>query len=194
MTMQKAIAVVVAIVVVLGALWWGFSSYLVSKLDGSGGITAPQSDLTVFEDAHIGLRFVYPNTYVATTTHLGNAEREWHQVTLLPAGYVPPQGGEGPPAITVQDIPNPEDVGLEAWIKGDARSNWKLAADPGGLGSTRVGGEYAMAYKHSGLYETSAVAVAKNGKIYLFEAGWLTPQDQIRQDFDALLESVEFLP
>ena len=191
--MKKAAAIVVGVLVVLGAGWFLFSTYLVSKLDGTGGVTAPQSDLTAFESEHMGLAFQYRNAYVATTTHAGSGEREWHVLTLLPEGYVPLQGGEGPPAITVQDIPNPEGLSLEQWIKSDARSNWKLAADEGGLGSTTVGGEEALAYRHGGLYEFDAVAVAHNGKIYLFEVGWMSAEDKIRADFAKMLGTVQFI-
>ncbi len=188
--MQKTLAIIVGILVVLGAGWFLFSSYLVSKLDGTGGVTAPQSDITSFESEHIGLRFEYRNVYVATTAHAGNEEREWHSVILLPEGFVPPQGGEGPPAITVQDIPNPEGVALSEWIKSDARSNWKLdGTEPQ---ATTVGGKPALAYRHSGLYEFDAVAVAHNGKIYLFEAAWQDANAEIRKDFAKLLDTVQF--
>ncbi len=178
--MQKIIAFLAAVLVLAAGAYFFVPS-------------APVSESRIFESTHLGLKFEYPSSYEATSTHMGNAERGWHAVVLLPAGYTPPQGGEGPPAITVQDIPNPEGLALEAWILGDARSNWKLAAQDGGLGSTTVGGEPALSYKHSGLYETSAVAVAHGDKIYLFEAGWLTPEDKIRTDFEKLLDTVQFI-
>jgi len=190
--MKKAVGIV-AVLVALGAGFYLFSTYIVSKLDGTGGVTAPQSDMTAFESAHIGLRFQYPNTYVASTTHTGNAEREWHVVTLLPEGYVPPQGGEGPPAIVVQDIPNPEGLSLEVWIKSDARSNWKLAPDNATLTPVTVGGESGLKYQHGGLYMSDAVAVSHNGKIYLFEGAWQDANDRIRVDFAKLIETVQFI-
>ncbi len=189
--MQKITAILIGLLLVLGAGWFLFSTYLVSKLDGTGGVTAPQSDLTAYESEHFGLSFQYRNVYVATTTHAGNGEREWHVLLLLPEGYVPPQGGEGPAAITVQDIPNPEGVSLEQWVKSDNRSNWKLdGTEPQ---ATTIGGKPALTYRHSGLFEFDAAAVAHNGKIYLFEAGWMAAEDKIRTDFAKLLSTVQFL-
>ncbi len=190
--MQKLFYIIFGILLILGAGWFLFSSYLVSKLDGTGGVTAPVSNMTAFESAHIGIHFEYSNTYVATTAHGGNGEREWHVVTLLPEGYQAPEGGEGPTAITVQDIPNPEGTSLEAWVKGNSVSNWKLAAEGATLSTTSVGGKPGLAYQHSGLYEFDATVVAHNGKIYLFEAGWQSADDQIRKDFAKMLDMVQF--
>jgi len=90
-------------------------------------------------------------------------------LVLLPKGYAPPQGGEAPPAISMSVFSNVEGLSLEQWIKGDNRSNFKLSQD-GVLASTTVGGEPALAYTHSGLYETDAVVVSRRGKLFLFEA------------------------
>jgi hypothetical protein len=190
MTMQKAIGIGIAVVVVLGAGWYFFSTYLVSKLDGTGGVQVPQTTLVQYGSEE-GVSFLYPNTYELSSRTDGNAEREWDVLLLLPKGYVPPQGGEGPPAIAVSIFPNTEGTGLEAWVKGDARSNYKLSST-GALTAGVVGGEEALFYQHSGLYETDAVAVAKGGKIYLFSAGWLSGEDQIRSDFQELIKTVQF--
>src|SRR3989344_4569950 len=139
-----------------------------------------------------GVSFLYPDTYELSSRTEGNGERSWDVLVLLPKGYVPPQNGEGPPVIALSIFNNVEGYPLETWIKGDAKSNWKLAADPGGLGSMTVGGEPALAYKYSGLYETSAVAVAHGGKIFLFEAGWPAPPDRIVEGFQNLLNTGNF--
>lgn len=152
----------------------------------------PAQSALRFESAEFGLSFLYPQTHQVKLHTEGTAEREWNVLTILPKGYVPPVAGEGPPVISVAKYPNPEGLSLEAWVKGDARSNWKLAAEDGGLGSMTVGGKQALAYRYSGLYETDAVAVAHNGNIYLFSVGWMTPEDTLRGDFDTLLQSVMF--
>ncbi len=141
------------------------------------------------------ISFSYPVTYRVDSRIEGNAERNWPVIILMDkvAASNIPQGGEGPPSIAIAAYPNPEGLGLEQWILSDARSNWKLAAQDGGLGSRTVGGEPALAYRHSGLYETDAVAVAKNGTVYLLSAGWLTAEDKIRADFEDLLKTVKFL-
>lgn len=188
-TGAKIVLVVVALIVVAFGVAFGASRYLVSKLDGTGGVSAP---LTVFDNEHLGLAFEHPDRYVPTVSHTGNTESEWHVVTLLPAGYVPPEAGEGPPAISVQDIPNPEGLGVRQWVVGDARSNWQLTIDDRASRNITVDGLPAIWYHYSGLYETDSVAVAANGKIYLFSVGWLEPQDQVRTDFNNLLNTVHF--
>jgi len=189
--MKRVVVTLLVLALVAGVGYYAFSRYLVSRLDGAGGVVAPRSDLVVFESDHIGISFKYPNIYEATTTHAGNAERDWHAVVLLPKGYMPPQGGEGPPAITLQDIPNPESLGLEAWVKGDARSNYKLSGD-GAMTAGQIDGAEAIFYAHSGLYEFDAAAVAHDGKVFLFEVSYDTQHNPIRSDFQNLLKTVQF--
>lgn len=139
----------------------------------------------------LGLSFYYPKTYEVTLHTEGNAERRWYTLVLLPDEYIPPQGGEGPPSIAISAYDNVEGLPLEQWIRGDARSNFKLPGDQL-LKSTTIDGEAALKYQYSGLYETDAVAVAHGGRVYVFSAGWLTPQDVIRAEFQDLYSSVNF--
>ncbi len=187
--MGKLLLVVLVVIIVAFGSAFLTSRYLVSKLDGTGGVQTPLMSEYSSED---GVSFTYPPTYRLSSRIEGNAERSWDVLTLVPKDYVPPTGGEGPPAISMSVFVNTEGLSLDAWVTGDARSNWKLALQDGGLGSTTVGGQPALAYRYSGLYETNAVAVAYKGKIFLFEGGWLTPEDQVRKDFDTVLSSVQF--
>lgn len=194
--MKKLLYLVVSIAV-LGAIAYGISytvsRYLVSKLDGTGGVSAPASSgLAVFDSAEFGLSFQYPEAKEPVIQNASKAGEEMLSVVLLPKGYVPPQGGEGPPAVAVSKYSNPKNLSIEEWVKTDARSNWQLAAQDGGLGSTSVGGNDALAYRHSGLYETSAVVAAHEGYIYLFTAQWMSAEDPIHAEFEALLRSVSF--
>ncbi len=145
-----------------------------------------------FSSEPLHLSFSYPSLYEATTTQLNNGKDSWDVVTLVPKGYVAPENGDGPAAISVQVIPNNKKLSVEQWIMKDARSNWKLATDPGGLGSTTVGGEAGMAYKYSGLYNTSAVVVAHGGSIYFFTGEWNSSEDRLYADFQTTLQSVKF--
>lgn len=195
MTMQKAVGIVVAVVLALGAGYYLFANYLVSKLDGTGGVTAPQEqDPQVAYSANgLGLSFKYPEKRYTLSTHQsGNDERKWDNIVLVPSDFTPVDGGEGAPSISILVLPNPEKLSLEQWIKGDARSNWKLSPDNAQLRPTTVGGEDGYAYIHGGLYETDAVAVAHGDTIYLFEVGWMNSDDGIRSDFAKLLETVQF--
>ncbi|MBP7770646.1 MAG: hypothetical protein KA066_01895 [Candidatus Pacebacteria bacterium] len=153
--------------------------------------TTPQTALEQYSSED-GYSFMYPNTYELSSRTEGNAERQWDVLVLLPKGYVPPQNGEGPPAISLSVFSNTEGLSLDAWVQGDARSNWKLIVDERASRPMTVGGEPALWYHYSGLYEVDSVAVAHGGKIFLFSGDWLDPSDQIRADFNNLIKTVQF--
>lgn len=189
--MKKIVVTILAVALALGVGWYFFSGYLVSKLDGTGGVSAPQEQMEQYSSED-GVQFQYPNRYELSSRTEGNAERQWDTLVLLPKGYVPPVGGEGPPTISMSVFQNPEGFSASEWVKGDARSNWKLTVDDRASKSMVVGGQPALWYHYSGLYETDSVAVAHKGKIFLFSVGWLEPQDQIRTDFNQLVSGVQF--
>jgi len=184
-SMKKSLSIVAIVLVVAVA---GFLLWQGGVTPGTDGIPAGMLRYSSEE----GVSFLYPDTYELSSRTDGNGERSWDVLVLLPKGYVPPQNGEGPPAISVSVFSNVEGYPLETWIKGDAKSNWKLAAPDATLKNTTVGGEPALAYRYSGLYETNAVAVARGGRLFLFEVGWLAPGDRIVRDFQNLLDTVEF--
>jgi hypothetical protein len=98
---------------------------------------------------------------------------------------------EGPPAISVIVVPNPENLSLEEWVRTKSISNFYLSPDKK-LAATTVAGEPAVRYSHTGLYESDAVAVVHAGSTYLFSAGWAQANDPIRAYFLNLVSSVQF--
>lgn len=184
------------LVVVVAAVGFFATGWNPISTNQQNATSTPQ-ELSSYASDHLGISFKYPPNYIMTTRHEGNAERQWHALVLMDAIAAAniPEGGEGPTAITIQDIPNPEGYDLDTWVRGDARSNFKLSSGgPGALGSRTVEGLPALMYQHSGLYENDAVVVAANGKIYLLSVSRLTRDDQIRKDFEALLDTVSFVP
>lgn len=186
----KITGIAVFIVAVGFGIAFAGARYLVSRLDGTGGVHAPQQHMLPYSSED-GVSFAYPDTYELSSRTEGTAERRWDVLLLVPAGYAAPQGGEGPPAISMDVFPNPEGLSLRQWVQGDARSNYKLSAD-GAITAGKVGGEEALFYTHSGLYEADAAAVMHGGKVFLFEAGSMSPDDAIRSDFSNLLKTVQF--
>lgn len=160
-----------------------------------GGTNTEEKDLTTYNSAELGLSFDHPASYRLESHEDGTGERLWTTLDLVELRVLDEyeQNGamEGPPAITVQVFDNTEGLELEEWIKTTSYSNFKLAPDDTLL-SGEVAGEPALAYMHSGLYENNAVAVAHEGKIYLFTVGWLTPEDRNLDVFGDLLDSVRF--
>lgn len=188
---RRAFVWALGVAVVATAGYFFFSQYLVSRLDGTGGVSAPQPTMQQYSSED-GYSFMYPSSYELSSRTEGNAERQWDVLVLLPRGYVPPVGGEGPPVISLSVFPNQEELSLDAWVQGDARSNWKMIVDERASKPTTVDGMPAVWYHYSGLYEVDSVAVAHGQKIYLFSGDWLDPSDQIRADFNNLIKTVQF--
>lgn len=144
-----------------------------------------------YSSEHLGLAFVYPEKYEIETRHEGGG----HALTFLPKGYVAPQNGEGPPAITIAEIPVAAGTDLKQWVMSDKRSNWNLAYPAyagGNFDPETVDSEPAIAFNYSGLYTAKAVVVLRQNKIYEFSVSWITNEDQIRQDFENILDTVRF--
>lgn len=175
------------VAVLATSVYFLLSQYGVGRQEGPAG----QTSLLQYSSED-GVSFNYPDTYELSSRTEGNAERQWDVLLLLPRGYVPPEAGEGPPVISMSIFPNPEELSLTQWVQGDARSNWKMIVDERASRPTTVGGEPALWYHYSGLYEVDSVAAAHGGKIYLISGDWLDPADQIRQDFNNLIKTVQF--
>ncbi len=188
---KKALIWALAVAVLATGAYLLLSRYIAPRQEGPAGAPTVQTGTEQYSSED-GYSFMYPASYVLSSRTEGTAERQWDVLVLLPAGYVPPQNGEGPPAITLGVFPNPEGLTLEQWVQGDARSNWKMIVDERASRSTIVGGHPAIWYHYSGLYEVDSVAVAHEGKILLFSGDWLEPTDKIRADFNELIKTVQF--
>lgn len=188
---KNALVWALAVAAVATGAYLLLANYGATNSGGPGGVPAPQSNLLQYSSED-GYSFMYPASYELSSRTEGNAERQWDVLVLLPKGYVPPEAGEGPPAITVSVFENPEGLTLEQWVQGDARSNWKMIVDERASRPIEVGGHPAIWYHYSGLYEVDSVAVAHEGKILLFSGDWLEPGDKIRADFNDLIKTVTF--
>ncbi|HWO07745.1 MAG TPA: hypothetical protein VNM40_04170, partial [Candidatus Paceibacterota bacterium] len=112
--------------------------------------------------------------------------------TLMHEDDLPiPQNGEGPPAITIDIYQNNLDnQTAEEWIRNSSVSNFKLG--DGTLSSTTVGGNPALSYRWSGLYEGTTIVVAQPDWIYAFSVTYFEPGAEIVQDFVRVRDSVRF--
>jgi hypothetical protein len=140
-----------------------------------------------------GVSFIYPDEYQLTEFDApGSALREQHTIVLQHTDDLPaPEGGEGPPSITIDIYQNNLDnQTTEGWIRSDSRSNFKLGEMT--LASTTIDGKQALSYRWSGLYEGTTVATAEKDWIYAFNVTYLEMGADIIQDFVTLRESVRF--
>ncbi|HYF13187.1 MAG TPA: hypothetical protein VD928_02745 [Candidatus Paceibacterota bacterium] len=178
-------AIIVVVVIAIGAI--------VFMTQGSTGspnnnATSTASTLT-YDSPELGIAFSYPNTYKIELQHTDRG----HVVVLMDkvAAANIPVGGEGPPSITVSEFDNSKNLPLADWIQETPQSNFQLSPDSA-LNATTLGGKPALAYRHSGLYESDAVAVEQGDKIFVFAAGWMDQNAQIRKDFQEILKTVQF--
>lgn len=188
MTGFKVVVVIVLVITLAVGVAFGVSRYLVSKLDGTGNPPPEQVGEGAYRYAsEDGYSFLYPMTYELSSQSMGDVDA----IVFLPKGYVPPENGEGPPTISVAAYPVPQEVALRQWLASDSRSNWQLVLDDRATRSITIDGKEAIWYHYSGLYENDAVAVLHNNRVIIFTVGYLDPQDQIRTDFNILVENIE---
>jgi hypothetical protein len=190
--MRTAIGILgfILLLAAFGAAVWYFGFREVALSPSAGGEAGA---LYTFNDA--GLYFQYPQTYTFESYPLEDDTESWTSLMLVRTKdkeQAEANGAsEGPVAITVGIFDAQSGQSLEDWIKSDSHSNFALSPDQK-LTPQTVGGEPALAYEHSGLFENDAVAVIHGGKIYLFEASWADANDPLRSDFQNLLKTLQF--
>ncbi|MBY0472887.1 hypothetical protein K2Q00_01200 [Patescibacteria group bacterium] len=153
--------------------------------------TPDKKDSLTYTSQEVGLEFLYPKTYTLTVRHDSYASAEIHVLTLINASTTVPDMSEGPTAISVIEIPVSGSPDLEQWVRNATISNFNLSPDKT-FTPKNIDGEDGVAYRFSGLYESDAVAVEHDGKIFLFAVSWMDQNDPMRHDFQELLDSVEF--
>lgn len=139
-----------------------------------------------FVSAELGLSFRFPGAYTLTQLSAPGAET---LMLIRREDVVAPEAGEGPTAITIALYDNPGGIRADTWAREDARSNFALSRD-GTLSPQRLAGKDGVSFGWSGLYEGKTVAVSAPPRLYAFSVTWMTAEDAILRDFDALLASV----
>jgi hypothetical protein len=190
MSFYKRVGIVLAVLVVGFLAYYLFSIYLVSRLDGAGGVHAPAQTMQQYSSED-GVTFMYPDSYRLTSQKHTVGSFTWDSLVLVDKSYVPPVNGEGPTAISMSVFSNAEGLPLETWIKNEPRSNFNLSSTKA-LTPGTIGGEHALFYTYDGLYQNDAAAVLYKGKVFVFSASWQSQYDPIRSDFNKILTSVQF--
>ena len=145
-----------------------------------------------------GFRIEYPSTYYLQAREM-NVETSPYLVAVLVEDTQEHRdlldgkltaAREGPTGITINVYRNTKKQTLTEWLPSD--TNWNIG-DKSPMNAT-VSGMPGASYRWSGLYEGGSVVVMNGPFIYVFSVSWLTPEDQIVNDFSAMLKRVEFLP
>lgn len=141
-----------------------------------------------------GITFDYPDGYTISEYDLeGSAARKRHLITLVRNEDLPaPEGGEGPPAISIMIVQNDLDrLTTRQWVEGSADSNFKLSPDQG-TAEVNVGGLPGIVYRWDGLYQGETTAVATPKWVYAFSVTFLNEDDRIVADYRAIINSVAY--
>jgi len=139
-----------------------------------------------------GFSFDYPDTYQVDERVIDNVNRIHKVIILLPKGFIPPEGGEGPTTINLDIYQNNLDkLSIERWVKETSNSNYKLG--DGKLTSTSVDGLDALTYNWDGLYRGQTIVFAYKDNIYAMSVTYMTSDDQILKDFDLVYNSFNFI-
>lgn len=196
MTSALRILALVCVVAIIGGAF-----YVMSIPDSGSSVSVGENETVgetptttpTYESAQYGISFRYPDTYVLTERDMeGSAQRRHHVITLMDkvAAANIPENGEGPTSITVEIFQNDLDKqDVEQWVKGTNNSNFKLSPD-GTLSEGQVAGSPSVSYTWDGLYRGESTVFAHSQNIVMASVTYLTPSDQIRADFAAILASI----
>lgn len=154
--------------------------------------STPATNTKTYSSAEYDISFTYPSSYVLSEQDApGSAQRAHHTITLIRAEDLPaPEGGEGPPAITIDIFQNTLDSqSAREWITNTSNSNYKLG--DGTISSTTIGSRDALSYRWSGLYEGTSVVTATDDWVYMFSVTYMEMGAPIVQDFVAIRNSAQ---
>jgi hypothetical protein len=183
---MKGLFVGIVLIIVLG-----LSGVLLSVQNHSTPVPSNNSSTVSYTSAQGDIAFEYRNSYDLTERNDSFEGKPIRVLTLTGKDVVIPDMSEGPPAISLVIVPNPENLPLQEWVQTKSISNFQLSATKTFTPIT-VGGEQGVSYTHSGLYESTATALAHQGNIYVFSVGSTDPTEPLVTDFQNLLKTVQF--
>ncbi|MFA7309550.1 MAG: hypothetical protein WC050_01460 [Candidatus Paceibacterota bacterium] len=144
-----------------------------------------------------GIIFLYPKTYFVVERDATSSAGVTHIVTLFedtPTARAivngTMEGTEPPPSITVHIYPNTKGVSTASWARTARESNFDLGDKT--FINTTLGGEPALLYRWSGLYEGITIARARPKRIYAVSVMYLSKEDPIMTAFGVVASSTTF--
>lgn len=195
MDMRAILGLLMILVIAIGGYWLlNERSVTPTPVVNDAAPATSTAPLLTYASPEYGIEFRYSSSYQLEERDApGSAQRRHHIVTLMrKEDLPPPQGGEGPPAITIEMFQNDlDDQTTEDWIRNSSLSNFKLSPDSR-LSSTTIAGQSALSYTWDGLYRGDTIAIARPAYVYAFSVTYREPSDSIRTDFNALMRTVVF--
>jgi hypothetical protein len=189
---MKKISIIVLILVVIIGLFWLTRSNDIKE-------TGVPTTFSTYSNDTLGVSFDYPDRYFLEERDVDTTHRLHRQIVLLEdtewnrkisRGEI--ADTEGPPAIMLDVFQNDLDrQSARDFITGSNNSNYKMG--PGTIATSTKGDTVGLEYVWSGLYEGKSFVIANEDFVYMFSVTYMSPEDEIISDFEALLSTVEVL-
>lgn len=190
-------ALIIVVFVALGA--YAVVAFRAQEAQPQYSGNAQDDNVASYSSSTLRLAFNYPDNYFLEEKDVSTPQRGRYAVILtedteenrlVREGKAP--GREGPVAITVDVFQNNlEKTIAETWVRSTNDSNYKLSPD-GMLTSATVGSKEGVLYSWDGLYGARSVVVADDNFVYMFTVTYLGAEDQIIEDFEQILKTVQF--
>lgn len=195
--MQKIIAALVAVALLVGAGYWYFYADTEVSPDDTGMRTA------TYASNDLGLTFEYRTG--ASGYSLEEHSPSQGDTTLLRTLVLmstkdkidlernPRPESEGPPVISISVFKNTEKQFPLSWAMEHTQySTFNLKTSE--ESQVVVGGANAIAYSADGLYASRNVVVAHGDNVYVITGQFLDTNSDLWRDFQPLVESIRFIP
>lgn len=157
----------------------------------SGKRAVQSSDIRVatstYSNTSLGISFMYPDSYALQERDITINKDEVHIITLTQKGVVIPENGDGSTAITLSVFTTVKGVSLPGWLQATVGAEGSFDYQ-----KATLGGETALEYTATGLYESDNIAAIHSGHGYIFSSTWSSHEDHILKDFSSLLSTVSF--
>lgn len=143
---------------------------------------------STYSNAKFGVSFAYaPNLLLSERDLVVNGSGV-HLVAINQKKEGQYAAGEGDPGINISIFPNPAHMPLPEWLQSMHNGS------TGGFDYKEaiIGGERAIIYTATGLYESDNAAIAKGNFVYVFSGSWITRSDALLKVFSSLLSTVHF--
>lgn len=186
--MKKKFLMIISIVLVVAA-------FVIVKFVRIPSVPAgQQNNWKTYQSEKLGAIFQYPIGYFIEEKQFDD-----HVLVMLTEdtqenkdvreGRAP--GREGPTAITFAVYQNQLQLSAMDWAQQNQDSNFHLII--GQAKETTLAGKQGIAYISDGLYVADTIVVADANSVMIASATYMTPDDQIRKDFNNILQTISFI-
>ncbi len=184
----------IALVVILIVAAWLLTVYEDRMPESVRGFGSKE---TVTTDAEVSISFSYPKEYVlqeVLPTPQDYRDLVKSFVLMSQENYDTLgtlQNTEGPPAITILVFNNPEQLGVDVWMKKPDIASY-IPPQMQEPSSIEIDGEFALLFEADGLYRSDNVVVAHGTRIIVMSGAFADVESPQRRVFAGIVKSLVF--